>query len=95
MRHIQNQWSGILTDIKAFRDNQNSVKPLHIQPCHIQNTGIVEIHVLCSNTYERVACANKHMCIDTSDNRKKVNFTMWKQRHFTFLYLFYLIIKPF
>ena len=25
MRHIQNQWSGILTDIKAFRDNQNSV----------------------------------------------------------------------
>ena len=53
----------------------------------------VEIRVFCSDTYERVACANKRMRIGTSEIQRKVDFTRWEQRQFTFLCFFDLIIK--
>ena len=66
-----------------------TVRKIHIWSFHIRTQG-VEIRIF-FDTYERAACANRRMRIGTSEIKKKVNFTRWKQKHFTFL-CFFLIL---
>ena len=48
----------------------------------------VEIRVFCSDTYERVACANKRMRIETSKNIEKSEFYEMEAESFYFLVFF-------